>query len=98
MSLRKRQRYLRILNKYADEDCGDVWERECPSCVARDTLNEIDKLLKCRVKRIGRIESERDTTEDRPPEKRRRSKVQRVRKLDETDNSSQTASDSEEFS
>ena len=100
MNLRRRQRYLRILRKYENEDteCNSCEEGTCPNCEARKTLQRVDNIIKDAVKRIGRIESERSADEDRSTEKRRRSKVQRVRKLDETDNSSQTASDSEEFS
>ena len=67
MSLRKRQRYLRILRKYENDitNCEDCKEGTCPNCEARKTLQGVDKMIKESVKRIGRIESERSTDENR---------------------------------
>lgn len=60
MSVIRRQRYLRILRKYASEKC-DEYVAGCPCCIARKTLKDVDKLIKERVKEIQRIERDAST-------------------------------------
>jgi len=65
MSERKRQRYLRILKKYAKEECDVVNcdNPRCPACLASRTLEDIDDLVKRTVGKLGRIEI--DSTKNR---------------------------------